>query len=187
MGIWASSEFCRYYTEKTSPVTLTAFLINPLGNFPHTHIHTYIVHTHIHTHGFIEIIIVITVLASTTVAFIHFILLILYPLYYFLPSFIIYPHLLFSPIYYLPVPSFTIYYLDAHATSVQSLHVRERLEFCSFMISIKFCFYYFPRQLNGIIHEFNANLNEFKVTYSVNDTYLGYLGEIRRFLYWVIE
>ena len=35
--LWASSEFCRHYTEKTSPVTLTVFLINPLGNFPHTH------------------------------------------------------------------------------------------------------------------------------------------------------
>ena len=46
--LWASSEFCRYYTEKTSPVTLTVFLINPLGNFPHTYIHTYI-HTHTHT------------------------------------------------------------------------------------------------------------------------------------------
>ena len=38
--LWASSEFCRYYTEKTSPVTLTVFLINPLGNFPQTHTHT---------------------------------------------------------------------------------------------------------------------------------------------------
>ena len=38
--LWASSEFCRYYTEKTSPVTLTVFLINPLGNFPHTDTHT---------------------------------------------------------------------------------------------------------------------------------------------------
>ena len=36
------------FTEKTSPVTITAVLINPLGNFPHTH-----------THGFIEIIIMI--------------------------------------------------------------------------------------------------------------------------------
>ena len=34
----ASSEFCRHYTEKTSPVTLTVFLINPLGNFPQTNI-----------------------------------------------------------------------------------------------------------------------------------------------------
>ena len=46
--LWASSEFCRHYTEKTSSVSLTVFLINPLGNFPHTHTHT---------HGFIEIIV----------------------------------------------------------------------------------------------------------------------------------
>ena len=42
MCLWASSEFRRYYTEKTSSVSLTVFLNNPLGNFPHTH-------TYIHT------------------------------------------------------------------------------------------------------------------------------------------
>ena len=33
----------------------------------------------------------------------------------------------------------------------------ERGEFCSFVISNKFCF---PRHLNAIIYEFNAYLNE---------------------------
>ena len=35
--------------------------------------------------------------------------------------------------------------------------------------------YAFPRQLNGIMQEFNANLTEFKVTYSVNDRQICFL------------
>ena len=35
--------------------------------------------------------------------------------------------------------------------------------------------YAFPRQLNGIIQEFNANLTEFKVRHSVNDRQICFL------------
>ena len=61
--LWASSEFCRYYTEKTSPVTLTVFLINPLGNFPQTYIHTY-THTHTHTHTHTDFLVLLFVIVS---------------------------------------------------------------------------------------------------------------------------
>ena len=38
----ASSEFSRHFTKKTSPVTLTVFSINPLGNYTCTDRHTHI-------------------------------------------------------------------------------------------------------------------------------------------------
>ena len=36
----ASSEFCRPHTENTSPISLTVFLIKPLGNYKRTYRHT---------------------------------------------------------------------------------------------------------------------------------------------------
>ena len=54
----------------------------------------------------------------------------------------------------------------AYATSAQSLHVRKVIILLIRDFETNFVL---PRQLNGVIFEFNANLNEYNVAYLVSD------------------